>query len=95
MFSFKKKPKTIKLIDFSVQNVSSGQVTAMLRYLEKEKGSAFKFVNEQYGKNEHGDTRCYLTIDHENPSVLQWFTDRNSSQVEEFAKSFTLNAEEN
>lgn len=92
---FKKKPKIIKLIDFSIQEVSSGQVTAMIKHLEERKGSGFKFVNIDYSKSEYGDTRCYLTIDYEDRRVLQWFKDRNPAQVEEFAKRFKMNADEN
>lgn len=83
---FKKKPKVIKLIDFSVQNLSSGNVAAMLKHLEGEKGSGFRFIQANYGKSGYGDTRCYLTIDHEDPRVMQWFKDRNSAQVEEFCR---------
>jgi hypothetical protein len=88
MWFFKKKTKVIKikLIDFSVQNLSSGNVATMLKYLEQEKGSGFKFVQVDYGKSEYGDTRCYLTIDHKDPRVMQWFEDRNSAQVEEFCR---------
>ncbi|UGO51374.1 hypothetical protein PQE72_gp069 [Bacillus phage vB_BanS_Skywalker] len=86
---FKRKPKIIKLIDFSIQNVSSGQVVGMLEHL------GFKLVNVNYGKNEYGDTRCYLTIDHEDRRVIQWVKDRNPSQVEEFAKRFKMNADDN
>lgn len=86
MWSFKKKSKSIKLIDFSVQNLSSGNVAAMLKHLEEEKSSGFKFIQVNYGKSEFGDTRCYLTIDHREPGVMQWFKDRNSAQVEEFCR---------
>ncbi|MED2125974.1 hypothetical protein P4V88_02305 [Bacillus thuringiensis] len=95
MWFLKKKPKTINLIDFSVQELSSGQVVAMLKHLESEKSSGFKFVNENYRTNDYGDTRCFLTIDHEDRGVIQWFKDRNQSQVEEFAKSFKVNLDKN
>lgn len=92
---FKRKPKVIKLIDFSIMNVSSGQVMGMLEYLEKYQAGGFKAVMVNYGKNELGDTRCYLTIEHEDRRVLQWVKDRNPSQVEEFAQRFKMNADEN
>lgn len=88
---FKKKPKLIKLVDFSIQDVSSGQVFSMLKYLEDTKSSTFKYINVNYGKNENGDTRCYLTAEYLDGKVIQWFKDRNSSQIEEFAKSFKIN----
>jgi len=91
---FKRKPKVTKLIDFSIQNVSSGQVVAMIEYLDKYEAIGFKDVMINYGKSEYGDTRCYLTIDHKAPMVLQWIKDRNPSQVEELAKRFQMNANE-
>lgn len=92
---FKRKPKVIKLVDFSIMNVSSGQVMGMLEYLEKYQAGGFKAVMVNYGKSEYGDTRCYLTIDHEDPRVMQWVKDRNPAQVEEFAQRFKMNADEN
>lgn len=93
---FKRKPKVIKLIDFSIQNVSSGQVVGMLEYLEKYQAGGFRAVNVNYGKSEYGDTRCYLTmIDNEDRRVIQWVKDRNPAQVEEFAQRFKMNADEN
>lgn len=95
MSLFKRKPKIIKLIDFSIQNVSSGQVVGMLEYLEKYEAVGFRDVMVNYGKSEYGDTRCYLSIDYKAPMVLQWIKDRNPSQVEELAKRFKMNADEN
>lgn len=90
MFS-KKKQKTIKLIDFSIQEVSTGQVKHMLKYLEDNKSRNFKSVNVDYGRNDNGDTRCYLTMEYSDGRVIQWFKDRSPSQVEEFAKKFKMN----
>lgn len=85
---FKKKNKTIKLIDFSIQDVSTGQVTSMIKYLEETKSSSFKFLNVNYRTNKYGDTRCYLTTEYADGRLIQWFKDRNPSQVEEFSKRF-------
>jgi len=88
MFFKKKKSKNIKLIDFSIQEVSSGQIDSMIKYLEENVSVNFKYLNVDFGKNKYGDTRCYLTIPYSDGRVLQWFEDRNASQIEEFAKKF-------
>lgn len=91
MFGIRKKKRPINLIDFSARKVSTGQVKAMLDYLSEKENYNFKQVQANYSKNQNGDLRCYLTIDYFNGSVIQWFEDRNPSQVEGFADSFQMN----
>jgi hypothetical protein len=70
--------------------VSSGQVDAMLKYLAHMVSVKFSQINVSFGTNNYGDTRCYLTINHFDGAVIQWFKDRSPSQVAEFAESFLL-----
>lgn len=91
MFNFiKKKKKVIKLIDFSFQQVSTGQVQGMLNYLTEHNNNGFKYVETEFKRNKNGNLRCYLTIDYNNSTVIQWFADRTPGQVEDFAKRFVL-----
>jgi hypothetical protein len=85
---FRKGPKTLNLIDFSMQDVSTGQVSSMLTWLRDNTGRGFTSVKADYRNNEYGDTRCYLTTDFHDGRVIQWFKDRNPAQVEEFAQYF-------
>lgn len=82
--------KTIKLIDFSIQEVSTGQVDAMLAYLSKRISKSFDHIMVKFMNNEYGDTRCYLTINISEGTVIQWFKDRNPAQIEDFTKSFKV-----
>jgi hypothetical protein len=84
-----KKNKIVNLIDFSMQDVSTGQVEMLIKYLCATQGNGFKYINIRFGKNTLGDTRCYLTTEKERTRIIQYFKDRNPSQIEELAKSFS------
>lgn len=84
----KNKSKLTNLKDFSVMEVSSGQVDMMIKYLKDRYGWDIDYDF----KNNNGVTRCYLTSIDKNEYMKQYFDDRTSSQIEDIAKSFELNA---
>lgn len=79
----------VNLIDFSIQDVSTGQIDSMIKYLCEIHGNGFRFINIRFGNNSLGDTRCYLTVEKERVRVIQFFKDRNPAQIEELAKTFS------
>ena len=80
----KNKSKLTNLKDFSIMEVSSGQVVMMVKYFKDKYNWKINYDFNKY----NGVPRCYLTTDDPKESMKQYFDDRSSSQIEEFAQTF-------
>lgn len=69
------------LIDFSIAEISSGQVIALIRHLDIAENFSHIAYNFDNG-------RCYLYALKRSQAMEIWFNDRNASQIEELTKSF-------
>lgn len=87
MFTFKKKNYKYDLIEFSMMDISTGQIG---EYIIKElyENNYFKDIGYTYSNKGYG-LRCTLhTLNPPNKKLVQYFKDRCSAMVEHEVKKY-------
>lgn len=83
----RRKRITVDLIDFSIQRISTGQISSyIVDFLYEELG--FKHIGYRV-ENVGGDTRCVLFTLQGNKAPVQYFKDRCSGMIEEKVETTT------
>lgn len=85
---FKKKPKKVKLIDFSGHRIGTGQVGMYILFLYEFED--FAHIGYDYEKNKYGDLRFNLYVpDKSYNRIIQYFKDRCPAIVEKECEEYS------